>query len=137
MKNDTRENQAQQIVHQLASLPGGQSLDVIEKKLPRIGPAETGSGYHVSTRSFTVRELPQALSIPSDSEEVIIRLHGSLDQGQVKDSLVSQLHSFFKARELHESWDVRAHFRKGRESAPEYELTVFSQTKPATQTAWV
>jgi hypothetical protein len=132
MRNDTREKQAQQIVHQLASLPGGQSLDVISRKLPHLGPADAGSSYQVSKRSFAVCELPQTLPIPSDSEEVIIRLRGLLADGQVKGSLVSDLHDFFNASDLNEGWEVRAHLKKGRNDAPEYELTVFSQTRPAT-----
>jgi hypothetical protein len=126
MKNDTQAAQVNQILRRLATLPGSQAVDVIAKKLPRLGPAEQDSPYHVSRRSFDVQQVPESFSIPSDSEEVIIRLHGSLGEGQAREALVDEFHAMFVGTELYQHWDVRAQFKLNGNPRAAYELTVFS-----------
>jgi hypothetical protein len=136
MKNDTQAAQVRQILRQLATLPGSQAVDVIAKKLPRLGPAEQDSPYRVSRRSFDVQSLPEGFSIPSDSEEVIIRLHGSLDKGQAREALVDEFHAMFVGTELYQHWDVRAQFKLSDEPKASYELTVFSHMPVAVPQAF-
>ena len=131
MRNDTQAMQAQQIVQQLATLPGGRAVDVIAKKLPQLGPGGTGTPYQVDTRRFDVQQIPEQFSIPTDSDELIIRLHGSLDEPQKKDALVDNLHKMFAQADLHDHWDVRTSFKINGDPKAAYELTVFSHLPPA------
>ena len=134
MRNDTRSAQVQQIVEQLCTLPGGRNLDIVAKKWPRVGPAETGSAYQVVRRSYAVQQLPQSVSVPDDSEEIVIRLRGEVEPPQVKDALVEELYAFFAADEMREHWDLRTRFEHAQDVGNAYELTVLSHLAPATQT---
>ena len=77
MRNDTREQQIQQIIERLAGLPGGRSVDVISRRLPRTRPDHQAC-FESRQRSFAIRELPPSIAVPVDVEEVIIRLRGQL-----------------------------------------------------------
>jgi hypothetical protein len=129
MRNDTRVEQIQQILQRLASLPGGEAVDVISKRLPSHGPAETECSYHAMARSFSVGEVPQSLSIPSGTEEVTIRLRGRLPGDTAQDAIVEDLRTFLAESELHENWDVRSHFRNALDPAS-FELTLLTHQGP-------
>ncbi len=131
MRNDTRAVQVRQIVQELASLPGGMAVEITAKKLPRFGPADLDSPYQVSTRVFTVQEIPESVSVPHDTDEVIIRLRGALGEPKAKAGLVDELHTFFSSPDLQDQWDLRTHFKNGSDPRPAYELTVFSHVPPA------
>ena len=132
MQHETRVVQVRQIMQGLASLPGGGNVDVISRKFPRVGPAEPGTPYQVSTQSFPVQEIPAAPTLSQDTDEVIIRLSGTLDEPQKRDSLVDQLHALFGKPELRSKWDVRTSFRTNGYPQLTYELTIISSA----QTAW-
>jgi hypothetical protein len=115
----------------LASLPGGGKVDVISRKLPRVGPAEANTGYIVSTRSFQVEEIPQQQQscssyVQPDSEEVIIRLRGRLEEPVKRSSLLNQLHQLFAEPDLRHHWDVRTYFKPNAQPELAYELMIVS-----------
>jgi hypothetical protein len=133
MINDTRANQVRQIVKDLASLPGGQRVDISFRKYPRFGPAEPGTPFMASTRSFDVHQVPEAAAVPSDAEDVTICLRGSLGGTLHRDLLVDELEALFEQAHLHEGWDVRVNFRQNEDRLPLYELTVSSHDFHAAQ----
>jgi hypothetical protein len=132
MRNDTRSLQVRHIVQELSALPGGLAVDIVSKKLPRFGPADSESFYQVNTSTFPVGQVPDSVNVPPDTDEIIIRLHGSLERSQARDELVDELYSFFSSPDYHDNWDVRTHFKNGGAARSGYELTVFSNVPPAT-----
>jgi hypothetical protein len=125
MFNGNRSNQVKQIVSALASLPGSMAVNITSRKFPRLGPAEPGSGYEESQWSFPVSQLPEALAVPSDSEEIVITVQGSLPAPGTRDELVARLDSLLGPSGVGDQWDVRTHFSQVPHS--EYELQVIRQ----------
>jgi hypothetical protein len=131
MRNDTREQQIQQIIERLAGLPGGRSVDVISKRLPRMR-ADQQACYESRRRSFAVKELPRSIAVPIDVEEVIIRLRGQLAEQHGHQTLAGEMSQFLQEMELLDKWDVRTHVTHGEVEA-DFELTLLTrEAHPAT-----
>ena len=125
MNRQTRSNNVASIVQVLAASPGGTDVDVISKKFPRFGPAESGTTYEESKRSFRTTEIPAALSVPFDAEEIRITLHGVLPRPDVKDEVLTTVRAALASPCIDAHWDMRARFSHETQGPGPYEVTVF------------
>jgi hypothetical protein len=106
MKSDIRSAQAFQIIHVLAELPGSAAINLTARKFPRFGPHETGTIFEEKSMSFAVNQLPEAVEVPADAEDVRITVSGALQQGS-SPNLVGQLNQFFAQNGMSDRWEVR------------------------------
>ena len=126
MNGDTRSNQAFQIVQALADLPGSQAINITTRRFPRFGPDPVGQMYQETTQLISVDQLPGALNVPADAEEVQIVLQGATEDAPLPSDLVAKLNEFFAESDIAGRWNVRAEVHRNGQAKQNYQLRVFS-----------
>lgn len=132
MRNDTRAVEIRHIIQELASLRGGESVEITTTRWPRFGPAEPGTNYRVQKQRFAVQQIAESFEVPDGGDEIVIRLTGALEEPQARDDLLDQLNSFFTDESMKEHWDLRTRIKNGGPDKPTYEFTVLSHLPAAT-----
>jgi hypothetical protein len=122
-------DQVSQIVQTLVGLEGSSDISIVSRRYPRIGPAESGSGFEEQAARFSVGQIPAEMPIPSDIDEVVIRLEGSVSQPDLVSELRKRVDDFVGESGIGEHWDVRSKFRDAQ-SKRDYQFTVFTNYRP-------
>lgn len=122
-------DQADQIMHALAQVPGGDSIRLTFKRYPRHGAAESDAPYEEHEHCFPVNRLPQAMNFAIGAEAVVITLVGAWSGVGNRRQL---LHEAWErcSNILGEDWDIRLYMSE--DPGGRYELIVFSNPCPPT-----
>ena len=126
MSGEQKTQEVTKLVHALAHLPGSRAVNVMARRLARISPTEHGANYDEKSGSYPITDLPASVSIPADTEEIIITLRGNLDQPESKTDLMRELDDFFGASGVGGDWGMIVDLPDARKEQLVYELTVFT-----------
>jgi hypothetical protein len=118
--------QTSQIIRQLAQIDGAESLNVVARRFPRFGPAERGTGFHQAQFEIACQQLPDALAVPDDADEIRITLQGALDPGVARQQFKQDVHHIFEVPTPPKGWDLRVHFGSGAHGDASYQVNVFT-----------
>ena len=112
-----------QILQQLASFDGADSINVVARSYPRTTPTQPDAGYREMQFNFPRDRVPESIDFPFDADEIIITLQGALGEEVTKPDLKRALRDAFDA-ETFLGWDIRAYCG----SDASYRVKVFTCT---------
>lgn len=115
---------ARRIVSQLAQFQGAAALNVVARSYPRFAPAEDGPGFRQFQCDFPCDNVPLALGVPGDSDEVTVTVRGALGQGVAKPEFRKAVEEKLATA----GWDVRVYFDNRQQNCSEYQIKVFTTT---------
>jgi len=120
-----RSAEAARIAQMLTHLPGIHAVDVNSKRFARLGPAEADTPYEEKFNSFAARDLPEALPVVPNADEMTITLRGTLLDASA--NLADAAHGLFDDLAVGTRWNLRVEMPKvpPRSSTSPYQVTVF------------
>jgi hypothetical protein len=118
--------QTDQIIRRLAQIQGSVSLRVVTRRFPRFGPAELGTGFHQSQFEIACGQVPPAIKLPPDADEIRITLQGALDSGMARPQLKQAVCAAIAGPTLPAVWDFRVHFSNQTDGNSSYQVNVSS-----------
>lgn len=128
MHGNTLSADTQRIVSQLAQFHGATALNVVARCYPRLAPAQGGHGLRQFECDFPFDQVPDALPVPGDADQVTITVKGALNDAIARPELTKAVEDILAAPATG-AWDARVYFDNRQQQQLGYQIKVF--TAPA------
>src|SRR5689334_22508615 len=102
--SDFRALQAKLLVEKLAALPGGQAVNVVARKFPRLGLTESGTGFQQQEKSFACDRIPDPIPMLDGPDEIIITLQGVMHEPELAETVRSQVDDLLASPDMADGW---------------------------------
>ena len=86
MAAQTLQGEIERILQILSALPGSKNVEVKTRRYPRFLPGDAGTGYSEKSWHLTTFVFPVDLTIPADSEDILVTWHGEIVGSQAPQS---------------------------------------------------
>lgn len=125
------EREIERIIRAVADLPGMSSVNLFSRRFPGFGKAG-GERVYEDRAVFLPREEARCvaadrLPVCRDADDVVITLHGVIDDPRAREELRSAVHELPHRLNFGSHWDVRLHFRGRVAEAEHFEVRIFKQ----------
>jgi len=147
MSVDRHSRQAADILRGLCDFPGGKEVSIMSRRLPRVLPAEAGTGFLQEERSFALGDCPAEM--PAElrgMDEVTITLFGEIPDGDAGAADISHVidsaRSLLSDAQAEDDWEIRSKVKRptglegddARETRQAYQITLFADVHAMRET---
>jgi hypothetical protein len=114
------------IIRRLSDLPGSKALSVQTRRYPRLGPAERSSGFQEDRWSMAADEEPAELSIPADTEDVLVTWLGVPNIPEIDQQITLAVDATINEAGGAMNWEYRVFTRSLAEKPEEVVVQIFN-----------